>query len=226
MPIYGRWNLVREGIACFLRQDDPHKRLIILNDAPGHPLLIEDDSIEVINVDERMNLGAKRQFLLQKASGKLVSHFDSDDLYLPTHLSHMRKKFEGAGMGCVKCENAWYLEGVYGALETLGVHKNVFEGQMFFDRDEALSLGGYSQKHSGQALDLLNKFRAANRLYTWPELQKPTYAYRAFKDHEHVSMRKDFIKSEDQPPNKVLHASDFLSLAMPDFDRLAKIVSG
>ena len=33
-PTYGRFERLREALACFLAQDYPNRRLIILNDAP------------------------------------------------------------------------------------------------------------------------------------------------------------------------------------------------
>jgi len=89
-PTYGRFERLRDAVACFLLQDYPgQKSLMILNDAPvrivpgGTP-----DCVSVIDHAERFpTLGHKRQALLAAADTPLVAHWDDDDLYLPWHFT-------------------------------------------------------------------------------------------------------------------------------------------
>ncbi len=179
-PTYGRFARLREALACFLAQDYPNKRLLILNDAP-EPLFLshttphgsaygpewEDQGLHIINAEPNTfaNLGEKRQVLLVAAQTPLVAHWDDDDLYLPWHLSRAVAALLARDVGCVKARGAWYLTGPRDALECQGVHHNVFEGTMVFRRQEALDLGGYPPKHSGQAKALMDAFERAGRLY-------------------------------------------------------------
>ena len=95
-PTYGRFERLRDAVACFLRQDYADKRLLILNDAKVPirlgPIdlgsLISDHCIDVINAPARFpTLGQKRQALLEAAGTPVVAHWDDDDLHLPWRLS-------------------------------------------------------------------------------------------------------------------------------------------
>jgi len=201
-PTYGRFSRLRESLACFLAQDYPNKQLIILNDAP---VKIADPSfriglsnVNVLNEPGYPNLGSKRQALLESAgglvpgpaqSGMLCAHWDDDDLYLPWHLSScVRALYAGVAqapspVACVQPHGAWYMPDG----EVHGIHHNVFEGQMVFDRQAALDLGGYPPKHSGQAKDLLWEFREAGQFKQFEPSPGPSYVYRWDHDLGHIS---------------------------------------
>ncbi len=81
-PTYGRFELLRDAVACFLLQTYRPRRLLILNDAPeplrlterGNTLRLPGCIIEVWNADSRYEtLGHKRQALLTAAWGSLRS---------------------------------------------------------------------------------------------------------------------------------------------------------
>ena len=216
-PTYGRLECLRDALACFLLQDYPGKRLLIMNDA-AIPIYCDGlEEVLVINVAARMQtLGHKRQALLKCAQTDGVAHWDDDDLYLPWHLSSLTERLMGAGTGlpdgrdilergaaaapdpsgtshrevgappgrdmpamCVKPATAWYATGPRDALQLRGIHRNTFEGQMLFHRQEALDIGGYPPRDSGQAADLLCAFRTVGRLDVWePEPARISYVYR------------------------------------------------
>ncbi len=208
-PTYGRFARLREALACFLAQDYPNKHLLILNDAPV-PIRVEEGTgplgrsgscppmpVTIQNVPDGHcpNLGHKRQALLELAETPLVAHWDDDDLYLPWHLSRSVAALLARDTGCVKARGAWYLTGPREALQFKGARHNVFEGSMVFRRQEALDLGGYPPKHSGQAKALLTAFRKAGRLHKigdrhitddkGPNL--PSYVYRWGQNVGHIS---------------------------------------
>lgn len=106
-PTYGRFERLRDAIACFLLQDYPAKRMFIVDDSVvGTSRKGLPPEIRIINVawvprlEQEMSrtaipiwpryptLGDKRQALLEMAQTPLVAHWDDDDLYLPWHLSH------------------------------------------------------------------------------------------------------------------------------------------
>ena len=214
-PTYGRFSRLRESLACFLAQDYPNKQLIILNDADV-PIDSEAPNVHVLNLRAFANLGAKRQTLLEGAipfcnhkmsyhRGKTdvgfadewieddlppyCAHWDDDDLYLPWHLSScVEALFAGVAqapspVACVQPHGAWYMPDG----EVHGIHHNVFEGQMVFHRQAALDLGGYPAKHSGQAKELLGKFRAAGQFKQFEPWPGPSYVYRWDHDLGHIS---------------------------------------
>jgi hypothetical protein len=194
-PTYGRFECLRLALACFLAQDYPgEKRLLILNDAPK-PISIGNarieslgDACEASSIHDNVcitnvppgtytNLGEKRAALLQASSTELAAHWDDDDLYLPWHLTRSVAALLERDVGCVKSAGAYYMKGALSTqdsglstgLSVRGPCHNVFEGTMVFRREEALALGGYPPLHSGQAKALLKRFADAGRLFKIPD---------------------------------------------------------
>ena len=222
-PTYGRFSRLREALACFLAQDYPNKQLIILNDAPerivngseqsvvssGCLLTTHYSPLTVVNrPDPFNNLGEKRQWLLEHADSPLCAHWDDDDLYLPWHLSIcVEALLKRPEPKCVRPHGAWYWPSVASAKEgrpdgeVHGIHHNVFEGQMVFDRQRALELGGYSQKHSGQAADLLWKFGNAGEIRKFEPKPGPSYVYRWDRAFGHISALASSRKGMEEGRN-------------------------
>lgn len=248
-PTFGRFERLRDAVACFLLQDYPgQKSLIILNDAPvrivpgGMP-----DCVSVIDQPERFpTLGHKRQALLEAADTPLVAHWDDDDLYLPWHLTmcvsmltrrewpcgravHLSFAICHSGFArCAKPRAAWWAVGPRDSFDVRGPAHNVFEGQMVFDRQRALQHSGYPPLHSGQAKTLLRKFGEAGELYAWnPADRDISYVYRWGDGADHVSARRGLARDNDfgggQP---LIDADDPLPWArkrlQPKFRRLAE----
>jgi len=224
-PTYGRFERLREALACFLAQDYPNKRLIILNDAPDPirwappaphcpapqeagapyvPSVIYDllPLTRVLNAPCALpTLGHKRQALLDLAQTPLVAHWDDDDLYLPHHLSRAVAALSARpDATCAKGRGAWYMIGSGDGVKVRGIRHNVFEGQMVFSRDRALELGGYPPRHSGQAKALLGKFHKAGELVKIGDWAggPPSYVYRWGQDVGHISAYKNKPDSLDR----------------------------
>ena len=70
-------------------QDYPMiKEIIIADDGEDTERLVLDVSYTVLYYKvPRMTIGEKRNFLMEKATGKYIACFDTDDFYNPTHLS-------------------------------------------------------------------------------------------------------------------------------------------
>ena len=218
-PTCGRFERLRDAVACFLLQDYPgRKSLIILNDAPVR--IVPGGTahcVRVIDHPERFpTLGHKRQALLATADTPLVAHWDDDDLYLPWHLTMCVSALSGRPWPphaavdpsfvtchlalplCAKPRAAWYCTGSRDSFNVRGPAHNVFEGQMVFDRQRALQLGGYPPLHSGQAQALLRKFGDAGELYAWnPPDCDISYVYRWGGGADHVSARKGLTCDDD-----------------------------
>jgi hypothetical protein len=211
-PTYGRFERLRDAVACFLLQDYPGaKNLVIVNDAPwpvglgpehGEWECQRRDGVTLLNEAKRYeNLGEKRQHLLEMAGGPaaLVAHWDDDDLYLPWHLSMLAGWLlvrqaacpeRSRGVSCAKPGAAWWAVGPREGFNVRGLRHNVFEGQMLFRRDRARELGGYPPKDSGQARDLLRAFDRAGEAEVWnPPDQDVSYVYRWGDGVDHVSAR-------------------------------------
>ena len=191
-PTYGRFESLRDAVACFLLQDYPAKRMMIFDDSPS--LLFTGDLpdyIEMWHHDRFETLGHKRQAMLEAARTPLVAHWDDDDLYLPWHLSMLVEALQGSARACVKPRAGWFGKGPrLGWKNGKHPHHNVFEGQMLFDRQTGLDLGGYAPMDSGQAAWLLWVFEKAKELHTWnPPDNEVSYVYRWADGMDHVSAR-------------------------------------
>ncbi len=123
------------------------------------------------------------------AATPLVAHWDDDDVYLPWHLTSLVSALLSHPQArCAKPDSAWLGWGPPGRWELRGVRRNVFEGQMLFDRARAIELGGYPPIDSGQAAGLLSAFRRAGELHTWsPPPHELSYIYRWADGLHHVS---------------------------------------
>jgi len=64
------------------------KEVIVADDGEDNERLVLDVSYTVLYYKvPRMTIGEKRNFLMEKATGKYIACFDTDDFYNPTHLS-------------------------------------------------------------------------------------------------------------------------------------------
>ena len=88
-PVYGGVAWLEEAIDCFLKQDYTGDReLIIVNSFPDQKLKIEADDVRVVNLPVRpQNLGQLRNCAVSLAMGDAIVVWDSDDVFLPHHLS-------------------------------------------------------------------------------------------------------------------------------------------
>jgi len=206
-PTYGRFERLRDALACWLLQTYPHRRLIVLNDAEDDHLTLgpEVPGVTVWNVRPRCaTLGHKRQMLLRAAHTPLVAHWDDDDLYLPGHLSRCvaerrERLLAGEPCGCIKPRRAWWAVGPPAGFAVRGPRANTFEGQMVFDRARALEHGGYPPMVSGQARALLRRFGKAGELYKPArQPQALTYVYRWGDGVGHISAAGNNARSHEQ----------------------------
>lgn len=83
MPTYNRRSFVPQALRCFLRQDYAHRELIVVDDGsdpvadciPNHP------DIRYLRLDQKLTIGAKRNFACLQARGDVICHWDDDDWY-------------------------------------------------------------------------------------------------------------------------------------------------
>ena len=84
-----RQSFAAQAIWYFLRQDYPHRTLIVVDDSARsiEDLIPPDDRIRYARVDHTLTLGAKRNFANSLAQGDLIAHWDDDDWQSPQRLS-------------------------------------------------------------------------------------------------------------------------------------------
>lgn len=88
-PTYNRPRLLEEALQCFLLQDYPaEKELIILNDAPGQKLAFNHPQVRVVNLPTRAPSQIdKYNYAVSFCTGDILTPWDDDDIFLPNRLS-------------------------------------------------------------------------------------------------------------------------------------------
>jgi glycosyltransferase involved in cell wall biosynthesis len=86
---FGRPGLLAEAVECFLRQDYPGpKELVVVNDQAGVILKIDAPDVRVFNLKKRVaTVGGKRNFAAEKSTGEILMPWDDDDIHLPWRIS-------------------------------------------------------------------------------------------------------------------------------------------
>lgn len=195
-PTFGRFERLRDAIACFLLQEySGYKHLIILNDAPI-PLRLTSEGNELIvgdtlrvTLENRVgrfpNLGQKRQALLELASSDIVAHWEDDDLYLPWHLSsRVATLLARPEIECVKPVMAWWVEGPPNKLKVVRWQRKAYDGQMVFKRGTAVDyIDGTRSIPKSLIRDYYDR-RVLDR--SVPSVQDTTYIYRINDGIKHL----------------------------------------
>ncbi|HEV3468491.1 MAG TPA: glycosyltransferase [Pyrinomonadaceae bacterium] len=89
MPTRNRRRFVGQSIRYFLRQDYPHKELLVLDDGDDavSDLIPADERVRYVRLDRRLQLGTKRNLGCRLSRGELIAHWDDDDWMAPHRLS-------------------------------------------------------------------------------------------------------------------------------------------
>ncbi|MBV7339360.1 glycosyltransferase [Chloroflexi bacterium TSY] len=90
MPTYNRRSFIPQAIDQFLRQDYPHKELIVLDDGTDSvaDLMPDDVRIRYRRLEQTLSIGAKRNLCCKMAGGEIVVHWDDDDWMADWRLSY------------------------------------------------------------------------------------------------------------------------------------------
>lgn len=173
---YGRVERLNEALACFLAQDYPGKKeLIILNSFPNQKLIGDFPNVKIINCKARPNdLGACRNMAIEAASGDLLVTFDDDDIYLPNHLSNFGNHFQ-PGMEWLWLSKQFYLENfkiksiVSGSFNVAAFTKTAWQeiggyGALSCGEDRSF-IGRVTEKFNGKKVDLSPD--QISFLYSW-----------------------------------------------------------
>lgn len=88
MPTANRRRFIPLAVNAFLRQDYPHRELIVIDDGTDAvcDLMPDDERIRYVRLDERASVGAKRNRACEMARGGLIAHWDDDDWSAPHRL--------------------------------------------------------------------------------------------------------------------------------------------
>ena len=175
---YGRTDLLDEAVECFLRQDYPgEKELVILNDYDQLWLQGDIPNVKIINALYRMRtIGAKRNACVSLTTGDIIFPWDDDDISLPWRISYSLSRM--TNLEYYKADRAWLWKNGEIAPEP---KKHVMHAMgawsvKFFDE-----VGGYPRIDSGQDQAIEARFREAEgsrRVVAEPALDEIYYIYR------------------------------------------------
>lgn len=105
MPTYNRRMFLPQAIKYFLRQDYPHKELVIVDDGTDKvcDLIPSHDQITYIRLEQKVSIGYKRNLALEKSRGEFIIHWDDDDWYAANRIDYqlqplLEKKAEVSGL--------------------------------------------------------------------------------------------------------------------------------
>ncbi len=194
-PTYGRFEWLKNSIACFLMQDYPKKRLMICND---HPIKINTyllpQNIQVINCNKRFpNLGEKRQFMLESAETELVAHWDDDDIYMPWHLLHTTKYLlHFPRMKMVRLHPALFVEIRSNNVRIKKECGWEHEAMDVFYKKNAIDIGGYAKTNLQEAVALQGKF-IDNHMFL--RINSPAWKYSFL--YNRYDLKKHLCQNQD-----------------------------
>jgi glycosyltransferase involved in cell wall biosynthesis len=191
-PTFNRRPFMKNMFQCFMNQDYPKNRIewIIVDDGTDKVKdLIESSNIPQIRyfeVDRKMTLGEKRNYMHNFVKGSIVVYMDDDDYYPPERISHAVEKLQGntsalcAGSSEIyiyfKHINAMYQCGPYGP--------NHATAGTFAFRSELLKHTKYEETAS------VAEERAFLKDYTVPFVQLDPLKTILVFSHEHNSFDK------------------------------------
>lgn len=101
------------AIRCFQEQTYPAKELLIVSEGEDvRDLLPKDDRIRVVHIAEGMNIGAKRNYAAEQASGTLIAHWDDDDWSAPERLTDQVNRLEESGKAVTGYSDMLFTDGL------------------------------------------------------------------------------------------------------------------
>jgi glycosyltransferase involved in cell wall biosynthesis len=90
-PTYNRSKFIPYLKKCFLEQEYPQNKMewIIIDDGtePVHELFSDMSNVNYVYLDEKINIGQKRNMCNELANGEFMVCMDDDDYYPPTRVS-------------------------------------------------------------------------------------------------------------------------------------------
>jgi len=100
-PTYDRARFIPSMVECYKSQTYPHNRMewIVLDDGTEKietlfkSLTKDLPNIRYISLEEKLNIGAKRNRLNDEAKGDIIVAMDDDDWYSPHRISHVVSAF-------------------------------------------------------------------------------------------------------------------------------------
>lgn len=130
-PTHGRGWLLPLIYSCVKSQEWPHFEWLVDDDSPLPSAFMQtlaDPRVRYFYHRDRLSVGAKRNALVERASGDYIVHFDDDDYYSPHYISQMITFLTARHADFVKLSGFFLYSRPYGQLAywdlmiTTGLH--------------------------------------------------------------------------------------------------------
>ncbi len=98
MPTAGRRKMAAEAVETWRAQTWPERELVIVDDMfnRSFPGGVSGPGV-VYEIGGSMTIGAKRNLACGLASGEVICHWDSDDIYSPDRMEHQANRLTETG---------------------------------------------------------------------------------------------------------------------------------
>lgn len=92
MPTYNRPEFINHAVHQFLEQNYPNKELIIIDDSDNSikSLIPSNSQIKYLYLNEKLDLGSKRNMACKMSNGQFIIHLDDDDFYAQDWIEKQR----------------------------------------------------------------------------------------------------------------------------------------
>jgi glycosyltransferase involved in cell wall biosynthesis len=110
LPTADRLSFIPLAISYFLRQDYPNAELIIVDDGirSAEHLIPALNNIHYERAQGKATIGAKRNMACQKASGDIILHWDDDDWYHKSWITHQVNTLTQTGADLCGLDNIYF----------------------------------------------------------------------------------------------------------------------
>lgn len=183
MVTYNRAHYIAEAIVSVLEQSFHQWELIIVDDGSTDKteevvktFISKDDRIKYLRNSENFGVVKSRNIALGKSVGKYVAVLDSDDIWCDK--DKLKKQFEKIEEGFVLVgasvvtinEKGNLLKKIIRPLSDGDIRRNILYKNPFahssvvFDREKALSIGGYKDFKVGEDYDLFLRLGLVGRI--------------------------------------------------------------
>jgi glycosyltransferase involved in cell wall biosynthesis len=233
-PTFNRRPFIETMFECFRNQTYPKNRIewIIVDDGTDKIRdLIEKSNIPQIRyfeVNERMNLGAKRNYMHSFVKGNIIVYMDDDDYYPPDRISHAVERLqENPNALCAGSSEIYiYFKHIHKMIQCGPYGPNHATAGTFAFRRELLQITRY-EDHAALAEE-----RAFLKDYSIPFVQLDPMKSILVFSHEHNTFDKrkmfnnshpDFFKESTKTVDdfiKFTSEANIKKFFMKDIDRL------
>lgn len=218
-PTFNRRPFIENMFRCFKNQNYPKDRIewIIVDDGTDKIKDLIDKSaipqIKYFPIQDKMTLGAKRNFMHKQTKGSIIVYMDDDDYYPPERISHAVEKLQGDKNAlCAGSSEIYiYFKGLGRMVQCGPYNPNHATAGTFAFKSELLKQTQY-EDHAAIAEE-----RAFLKGYTIPFVQLDPLKTILVFSHEHNTFDKrkmldnphpDYLKDSDKTVDTFIRMDD------------------